>query len=81
MFSVSLDEAIGMRRRGRLGKSHQILAVVPGLCQRLTSPLSALLRTMSKHARHFGTTPTFASLDPENFQGHKARELPVTMAC
>ena len=32
MFSVTLDEAIGMRRAGRLQMAYQLLAVTPALC-------------------------------------------------
>jgi hypothetical protein len=75
MFSVTLDEAIGMRRRGRLGKAYQRLAVAPALCQKLALPLGAVLRAMTRHSRHFGITPTLASLDPENFQGSKSQRV------
>ena len=57
MFSVTLDQAIGMRRAGRLHMAYQLLAVAPALCGKLTSPLISLLRAMTLHARHFGTTP------------------------
>ena len=69
MFSVNLDEALGMRRSGRLHKSFQLLVVSPALCERLSRPLIAALRAMHRHARHFGVTPHLAPLDPQNFQG------------
>ncbi len=68
MFSVNLDEALGLRRDGRVAKAQQILSVSSALCQRLASPLNSLLRSMLLHARHFGTAPHLASLDPQNFQ-------------
>jgi hypothetical protein len=75
MFSISLDEAIGLRRQGRLAKAAQILAVAPSLCQKLSLPLTALLRSMNEHARRFGTAPSLAALDPENFQSSKGQRV------
>jgi hypothetical protein len=68
MFSVNLDEALGFRRGGRIAKAYQVLSVSPALCHRLTDPMAILLRSMSVHAKHFGTAPNLAPLDPANFQ-------------
>ena len=73
MFSVNLDEAIGLRRNGRLSKAHQALSVTPALCRRLADPLESLLRAMLSHAKHFRTTPNLSPLDPENFHQAKSR--------
>lgn len=73
MFSVNLDEALGMRRSGRVGKASQLLSVSPALCIRFTGPLMGLLRSMQQHARHFGTTPNLVPLDPGNFQISKSQ--------
>jgi hypothetical protein len=75
MFSVNLDEAIGLRRYGRTCKAHQVLSVAPALCQRLARPLQSLLRAMLQHAKHFGTTPNLAPLDPENFQNSRSQRV------
>ena len=75
MFSVALDEAIGMRRGGRLQMAYQLLAVAPALCDKLTSPLLSLLRAMTLHARHFGTAPSLATLDPNNFQQSRSQRV------
>ena len=72
MSSVTLDEAIGLRRAGRLQMAYQLLAVTPALCSKLTCPLMSLLRAMTLHDRHFGTTP--ASL-PDNFQRSKSQRV------
>jgi hypothetical protein len=68
MFSVGLDEALGMRNCSRTMKAYQVLSVAPALCSRLAAPLCSLLRAMQEHSRHFGTTPHLAPLDPGNFQ-------------
>jgi hypothetical protein len=73
MFSVNLDEAIGLRRHGRFGKAHQALSVAPALCKRLADPLRSLLRAMLVHAKHFRVVPNLSPLDPENFQQAKSR--------
>jgi len=73
IFSVNLDEALGMRRRGRARKASQVLSVSSALCKRLTTPLIGLLRSMQQHTRHFGTTPNLVPLDPGNFQIPKSQ--------
>jgi hypothetical protein len=73
MFSVNLDEALGLRRNGRFGKAHQALSVTPALCKRLADPLMLLLRAMLIHAKHFRVMPNLSPLDPDNFQQAKSR--------
>jgi len=73
MFSVNLDEALGLRRHGRFGKAHRALSVSPALCRRLAEPLVLLLRSMLVHAKHFRVVPNLSPLDPENFQQAKSR--------
>jgi hypothetical protein len=75
MFSVNLDEALGMRRSGRLSMAHQLLVVAPALCQNLVAPLLVLIRAMQVHARHFGTIPNLAPLNPEHFQNSRNQRL------
>lgn len=75
MFSVNLDEAIGMRRHGREDKACQVLSLAPALCNKFTSALHSHLRAMSLHARHFGTAPNMAALDPENFQDPRCQRV------
>ena len=75
MFSVNLDEALGMRQCGRVGKAYQILGVSPALCERLMRPLVGSLRAMVRHARHFGVAPNLMPLDPENFHNAKCQRV------
>jgi hypothetical protein len=75
MFSVSLDEAFGMRRGGHHSKAYQVLAVSPALCQRLAHPLLSVLQSMLEHAKHFGTTPNLVSLAAENFQYPRSQRV------
>lgn len=73
MWSVSLDEAIRLRIAGQSGKSLLAVGVSSELCRCLTEPLAALLRALSEHAKHYGTIPNAAPLDPENFRGQRGR--------
>ena len=73
MLSVSLDEALELRHLGQSSKSLLDIGISSGLCQLLTQPLSGLLRALSEHAKHYGTVPNAAPLDPANFQGQRCQ--------
>jgi hypothetical protein len=73
MLSVSLDEALALRQGGRLGKASQAVWVTPDLCNRFAHPLVALLWSLGEHAKHHGTVPNAAPLDPANFQGARGQ--------
>jgi len=73
MLSVSLDEAIELRQLGQPAKSLQAVGMTAGLCSLLTQTLGGLLRALSEHAKHYGTIPNAAPLDPANFQGQKGQ--------
>ena len=73
MLSVSLNEAIELRHLGQPGKSLQAVGMTSGLCRLLTQTLAGLLRALSEHAKHYGTIPNAAPLDPANFQGHRGQ--------
>jgi hypothetical protein len=71
MLSVSLNEAIGLRDAGRTVMSLEALCIAPTLCHRFAHALEATLRALGEHAKHYGTMPNAAPLDPANFQGAK----------
>lgn len=73
MLSVSLNEAISLRLESRLPQCRQAASVLPDLSSRLTEVLAALLRALASHARHYGTMPNAAPLDPANFRGNRCR--------
>jgi len=75
IFSVTLDEALGLRRYGHEEKAQQILAVAPALCQRLAHPLRSLLLVMLDYAKHFGVTPNLAPLNVQNFQHARSQRV------
>ncbi len=72
MFSITLNEAIELRQAGLLAKCSQVVWMASSLCARLAKPLSATLRAIGEHAKHYGTMPSSAPLDSSNFRG--ARE-------
>ncbi len=75
MFSVNLDEALGMRRGGWDPRAFQVLTVAPALSHRLAHPLHSVLYAMLEHAKHFGTTPNLAPLDATNFQNSHSQRV------
>ena len=74
MLSISLNEALELRQGRHLGKSLQAVQVSSGLCLLLTQLLGGLLRALHEHAKHYGTVPNAAPLDPANFHGQKSQK-------
>jgi hypothetical protein len=75
MLSISLDEALELRHSGRFSKASQAVCVTPELCIRFANPLVALLWSLAEHAKHYGTVPNTAPLDPANFQGSRGQRV------
>ena len=73
MFSINLDEVLGLRQVGRLDKAYMALSITPALCKRLAGNLEVLLRGLLAHARHSHITPNISPLDPDNFQQNLSR--------
>jgi hypothetical protein len=74
MLSISLNEAIELRQERHLGKCLQAVQVSASLCPLLTDLLGGLLRALYEHAKHYGTIPNAAPLNPANFQGQKSQK-------
>src|SRR5262249_81992 len=68
MFSVSLNEAIELKLAGLRDKALCAVSMTSQLCERLTRPLAGTLQALHDHAKHYGTVPNAAPLDPENYQ-------------
>jgi hypothetical protein len=73
MLSVSLNEAIALRRNGDSSKASEEIEVVGELCSRLALRINAVLHAMSQYARHFGIVPNLSLLDADNFHGERAQ--------
>jgi len=75
MFSISLNEAMELRQAGRLATCSQVVWMTAALCRRLAEPLAGTLRALGEHAKHYGTMPNSAPLDPVNFQSSKGQRF------
>jgi hypothetical protein len=75
MFSVSLNEALELRRTGNLGRSCRAVFVIPALCARFARPVEGVLHTVGDHAKHFGIIPNTAPLDATNFRGAREQRI------
>ncbi len=73
MYSMALDEALTLRKWGRLELAREQASLSADLCGRFAASLEGLLSTLEQHARHFGTLPSVNPLDPEFFEGETAR--------
>jgi hypothetical protein len=73
MFSVSLNEAIGLQQEGRSDTASREIGVVGELCARLALRINAVLHAMRQHARHFGIVPNMALLEATNFQSERGQ--------
>jgi hypothetical protein len=73
MFSVSLDEAISLRKSGSLAKSFQVVVLTSALCGRLTELLENMLRSLAEHCKHRGMIPSVAPLNPADFHSKRGQ--------
>ena len=73
MFSVSLNEAIEFKHIGLPARSVKAMAMASELCERLTGSLVAMLRALHEHAKHYGTVPNAAPMNPGNYQGQTSQ--------
>ena len=73
MFSVSLNEAMALRRKGESTRACQEIGVVGELCSRLVVRINALLHTMRQHCRRFGIVPNQAPLEAANFHSERGQ--------
>ena len=73
IFSVSLDEALELRRAGSIAKAFELAHVSQGVCRRFSQTLEMLLSTLHRHAKHFGLVPNAAPLDAGNFRGPRSQ--------
>lgn len=72
-FSVSLNEAIGLRsRRGGLAVCDTV-AISSELCSRFSLRVNSVLHGMRQRGRHFGILPNFTPLDPSNFRTERGQ--------
>ena len=68
MLSVTLDEALGLRRQQELASARAGTRMCGALIEKLAARLLESSRALELHARHFGTHPVVAPLDPDTFR-------------
>ena len=73
MLSVTLDEALDLRRKGAHAQAFEAASIAGGLCARFVQSLGLVLNGLQSHAKHFGLVPNAAALDPENFRGARGQ--------
>lgn len=73
IFSIALDKALSLHRRGQLEMARDQADLSAELCGRFANVLECLLRVVERHAQHFGTLPSVNPLDPVFFVGETAR--------
>jgi hypothetical protein len=73
IFSIALNEAIGLRRTGHTSQACEQVKVSGELCERFASSSEGMLRVMDSHAQNFGSVPSVDPLDREFFQSTTAR--------
>jgi hypothetical protein len=73
MFSVSLNEAIALRKKGESTRACQEIGVVGELCSRLVVRINAVIHTMRQHCRRLGLVPNQAPLEAANFHSERGQ--------
>lgn len=73
MLSVALNEALGLRQQGELARARAEACICSALYENLAARLLISLAALEAHARHYGTQPAVAPLDPDFFRGELPR--------
>lgn len=73
MLSVALDEALRMHMRGELCPASAQAGICGALYENLAARLLQALAALESHARHYGTQPAAAPLEPGYFRGWASR--------
>ena len=73
ILSVSLNEAIELRKHGSNTKACEAVYICRGICLRFSRTLEAVLGGLHRHAKLFPVVPNAAPLDPTNFRGPRGQ--------
>lgn len=71
ILSVSLNEAIELRKKGAFVRAYEAVGVCRGICTRFSESLEVLLDRLHRHVKHSAVVPNVAPIDPANFQGSR----------
>lgn len=75
MLSVTLNEALALCREGALRKAQQEASCCGELAGLLAMGLEGTLQAVESHARHYGTLPNAAPLNPANFRVSRSQRV------
>ncbi len=73
ILSVSLNEAIDLRKRGANTKACEAVHICRGICLRFSHTLEMVLGGLQRHAKVLPVVPNAAPLDPTNFRGSRGQ--------
>ena len=73
IFSMALEDAIVLRKSGKLDMARDQADVAAALCSRFARALECLLDVVERHADNFGLLPNVNPLNPLFFVGDSAR--------
>jgi hypothetical protein len=73
MMSVSLDESMSLRSRGKLVCARQQITVTAELFERVSSQLVSFCEVVTSHSRHLRSFPAVEPLNTEFFRGDIAQ--------
>jgi hypothetical protein len=73
MLSISLNEALTLRRESALEHACNQVGVTAELYDRLSGSLVVMLGTLENYSRHFGTLPNVVPLNYQFFRGETAQ--------
>lgn len=74
VFSVSLDDAMSLRAKGKLARARQCVDIAASVVSGLTEPLASSCRTIEKWGRQLDAPPSVAAPDPSYYRSDSARQ-------
>lgn len=75
ILSITLSEALTLCDQAQFFPAREQAVMFSELFARLGSLVSAVLRTIEEHGRHFGTLPSVEPLSSQNFRGGTAQRI------
>jgi hypothetical protein len=80
VLSISLDEAVGLHKSGRLGDCYAAVGIIPALSIGLAKLIDEMLCNIAQRCMRDRISPSVAPLNPEDFLGHWSRRAAMTQS-
>lgn len=74
VFSISLDDAMALRAKGKLTGAKQCVDIAASVVTDLTEPLASSCRTLEKWGRQLAVPPSVVALNPSFYRSESARQ-------